>query len=74
MPQAIVTSEELANVFATKTGFKADTIDIFREGGGWSASLKGPNWTPQRNAQIKQLARALAPHFRLADHAATSAA
>lgn len=61
-----MTGEELSAILSSKSGARADMIDVFKADDDWSASLKaGPGWTPQGNAEIKQIARALAAHFRL---------
>jgi hypothetical protein len=61
-----MTGDQLSQIISTKSGFRADMIDVFKDGDGWSASLKaGPGWTPQNNANIKQIARAMAPLFRV---------
>ena len=59
-----MTAEELSGIVSTKSGAKADMIDVFKDGDGWSASLKaGPGWTPQKNSEIKQIARAFGDAF-----------
>jgi hypothetical protein len=64
--KAKVTVEELRNTFAAKLGFRREHFDFYRIRGGWDASLLAyPGWTPASNAQVKQLALALQPHFEL---------
>jgi hypothetical protein len=65
--KAKVTVGELRDIFATKLGFRREQFDFYRTPqGAWDASLLAhPGWTPAFNAQVKQLARALQPHFEL---------
>lgn len=64
--KAKLTVEELSNTFAAKLGLRREHFDFYRIRGGWDASLRAhPGWTPVSNAQVKQLARALQPHFEL---------
>jgi hypothetical protein len=60
-------AHEIAQQIASKVGIRADYIDVYRSGSSWDASLRAvPNvWTPAKNADVKQLARALKAIYSL---------
>jgi hypothetical protein len=53
-------AHEIAQQIAAKVGIRAEYIDVYPIGHGWGASLRGAPgiWTPAKNADVKQMARA----------------
>ena len=62
-----MTVDEVRGIIRTKLGVRLDMLDVFENADGQlDASLRaGPGWTPKRNGEVKQLARALRLHYRL---------
>jgi hypothetical protein len=60
-------SHEIAQLISAKVGIRADYIDVYETGSGWDASLlNAPGvWSPAKNADVKQTARAFKAIYTL---------